>query len=179
MVYLRYLLSRWVPVIPSFNRRACSIMKVISPIKAKVPAPAGKNKRRSLTDDDDLEDDVANVAAGTAGNTDVPEAIDSVVPPAAPTDVATACASHSPEVPSKPKTADAAGAVAAAEIFQLESLVTMGDGKQDAYTCHCWGLEGTLWAVNEPGQLVGALWRTTSISEMSGYVVLTVANVPT
>lgn len=55
---------------------------------------------------------------------------------------------------SRPETADAAGAVAAAEIVQLESLVTMGDGKHDAFTCHCWGLEGTLWAVNEPGQLV-------------------------
>lgn len=55
---------------------------------------------------------------------------------------------------SRPETADAAGAVAAAEIVQLESLVTMGDGKHDVFTCHCWGLEGTLWAANEPGQLV-------------------------
>lgn len=161
-----YSLSRRIPLIPSSTRGACFVIKVISPIKAKVPTPVGK--RRSFTDDDDLEDDFANVAAGAASNADVPEAIDSVVPPAAPTDVATACTNHAPEVPSRPKTADAAGAVAAAEIFQLESLVTMGDGKQDAYTCHCWGLEGTLWAVNEPGQLVGALWKTTSMNEISG-----------
>ena len=55
---------------------------------------------------------------------------------------------------SRPETADAAGAVAAAEMVQLESLVTMGDGKHDVFTCHCWGLEGTIWAANEPGQLV-------------------------
>lgn len=55
---------------------------------------------------------------------------------------------------SRPETADAAGAVAAAEMVQLESLVTMGDGKHDVFTCHCWGLESTLWAANEPGQLV-------------------------
>ena len=59
---------------------------------------------------------------------------------------------------SRPKTADAAGAVAAAEMVQLESLVTMGDGKHDVFTCHCWGLEGTLWAANEPGQLVRTRW---------------------
>jgi hypothetical protein len=39
---------------------------------------------------------------------------------------------------------DDAQAVAAAEVLQLESLVSTGDGRQEAYTCHCWGLEVSL-----------------------------------
>lgn len=77
------------------------------------------------------------------------------LPGAAHTRGAASAPSRSPTADgSRPETADAAGAVAAAEIVQLESLVTMGDGKHDYFTCHCWGLEGTLWAINEPGQLV-------------------------
>lgn len=134
--------------------RPCSMpgIKVISPTKAKAPTPAGKGRRRSFTDDEDIEDGVGNVIAG-GSTADIPEEIDSAgVPPLGPD--SSTCRANSSDMTSRPETADAAGAVAAAEIFQLESLVTMGDGKHDAYTCHCWGLEGTLWAVNEPGQLV-------------------------
>lgn len=131
-----------------------TIHQVISPIKATAPAPPGKGKRHFLEEDDGGEDDDAAMpATAAAGN-----------PPRTKQGGANGEANLAAPValtgrPSagegnRPDTAEAAGAVAAAEIIQLESVVTMGDGKHNAFTCHCWGLEGALWAVNEPGQLV-------------------------
>ncbi|CBJ28164.1 conserved unknown protein [Ectocarpus siliculosus] len=130
---------------------------VISPTKAKAPAPRGRGKRNLLEEEDDIEVDDVNAdqnAIGTADRVNSTGASDQPLPDttSAP---AEASASRSPSSyeSSQPETGDAAGAVAAAEIFHLENLVTMGDGKHDSFTCHCWGLESTLWAVNEPGQL--------------------------
>lgn len=128
--------------------------KVISPIKAKAPAPAGETRRHSFTDEQDDEDDsfTAIPGATTGGGFG---AVDSTVSVSNPAGTASAARrASSSENGNRPGTADAAGAVASAEIDQLERLVTMGDGEHDVYTCHCWGLDGTLWAVNEPGRLV-------------------------
>ncbi|CAM9331513.1 unnamed protein product [Ectocarpus sp. 6 AP-2014] len=130
---------------------------VISPTKAKAPAPRGRGKRNLLGEEDDIEVDDVNVdhnAIGTADRADSTGASDQPLHDTASAP-AEASASRSPSSyeSSQPETGDAAGAVAAAEIFHLENLVTMGDGKHDSFTCHCWGLESTLWAVNEPGQL--------------------------
>ncbi|CAM9947612.1 unnamed protein product [Ectocarpus sp. 12 AP-2014] len=130
---------------------------VISPTKAKAPAPRGRGKRNPLGEEDDIEvDDVITDqnAIGTADRVNSTGGSDQPLPDAASAP-ADASASRSPcsSESSQPETGDAAGAVAAAEIFHLENLVTMGDGKHDSFTCHCWGLESTIWAVNEPGQL--------------------------
>lgn len=130
------------------------IHQVISPIKATAPAPPGKGRRHLLGEDDDTEDDGAAMP-GTAAVGQLPRTnqvgVNGEAILAAPVALAR-CPSTGEG--NRPDTAEAAGAVAAAEIIQLENVVTMGDGKHDAFTCHCWGLEGTLWAVNEPGQLV-------------------------
>lgn len=133
------------------SSRANHCAKVISPTKAKAPVPPGKGKRHPFADDEDGEDEgVVAQGATTKANAVVPSAGDVAAPSALLSPVRRASASEA----SRPEPADMAGAVAAAEIVQLESVATMGDGKHDAFTCHCWGLEGTLWAVNEPGQLV-------------------------
>lgn len=102
---------------------------------------------------DDLAVDPNTLGTAEAASSDT---VDSQDPPvAAPTPAVTSATCRAPNAgDSRPGTTDAAGAVAAAERVQLESLVTMGDGTHDSFTCHCWGLESTLWAVNEPGQLV-------------------------
>ncbi|CAM9308631.1 unnamed protein product [Ectocarpus sp. 4 AP-2014] len=130
---------------------------VISPTKAKAPAPRGRGKRNLLGEADDIEVNDVNAdqnAIGTVDRVKSTGASDQPLPDAANAP-AEASASRSPSSSesSQPETGDTAGAVAAAEIFHLENLVTMGDGKHDSFTCHCWGLESTLWAVNEPGQL--------------------------
>lgn len=135
-----------------------TVHQVISPTKARAPAPPGKGKRNLL--DEDCETETEGVAAdpntlsaaerASSAGVDCQTAPGAALAPAVPSTTCRASAAEG----SRPETADAAGAVAAAEIVQLESLVTMGDGKHDAFTCHCWGLEGTLWAANEPGQLV-------------------------
>ncbi|CAN0362423.1 unnamed protein product [Pylaiella littoralis] len=130
---------------------------VISPTKARAPAPPGRGKRNLFGEEDHPEsDDIFTDpnTLGTAENVGSTSVDGQALPGAAHTRGAASAPSRSPTADgSRPETADAAGAVAAAEIVQLESLVTMGDGKHDYFTCHCWGLEGTLWAINEPGQL--------------------------
>ncbi|CAM9277675.1 unnamed protein product, partial [Laminaria digitata] len=125
---------------------------VISPTKARAPSPQGKSKRNPPGDDDGIARDDAsaglNAAAGTAD-----QGISAAVEDQSSAAASLARRLSTAEGSSRPETADAAGAVAAAEMVQLESLVTMGDGKHDVFTCHCWGLESTLWAANEPGQL--------------------------
>lgn len=131
---------------------------MISPTKARAPAPPGRGKRNLLEEEDHPETD--EIAAdpnthSTAENENSADVDGQAPPDATPTKTAASAPSRSSTADgSRPETADAAGAMAAAEIVQLESLVTMGDGKHDSFTCHCWGLESTLWAANEPGQLV-------------------------
>ncbi|CAM9456895.1 unnamed protein product [Scytosiphon promiscuus] len=130
---------------------------VISPIKARSPSPPGMGKRDLLREEDDIEPDKISADEDTIGMAE--NARHSCVDDRArasldPAPVAALnMRRESTAEGNRPETADAAGAVAAAEMVQLESLVTMGDGKHDAFTCHCWGLEGVLWAANEPGQL--------------------------
>lgn len=127
-------------------------------MKAKAPAPPGNGKRNILgdegeTDDENVIADPNSLSAAGRASSAGAECQTGSGAALAPAAVSSTYRASTAEG-HRPETADAAGAVAAAEIVQLESLVTMGDGKHDAFTCHCWGLEGTLWAVNEPGQLV-------------------------
>ena len=132
--------------------------QVISPTKARAPAPPGRGKRDLLGEDGETEPedviaDPNTTSAAERASSAGAESQTASSAALAPATASTTCRAPAAEG-SRPETADAAGAVAAAEKVQLESLVTMGDGKHDAFTCHCWGLEGTLWAANEPGQLV-------------------------
>lgn len=126
------------------------LRQVISPTKARAPAPPGKSKRALL------EEEGETVTEGVTADPNTISGVKRVSSAGIASRTAPGAALAATEG-SRPETADAAGAVAAAEIFQLESLVTMGDWKHDVFTCHCWGLEGTLWAANEPGQLVRIL----------------------
>lgn len=131
---------------------------MISPIKARAPTPLGKGKRNTLAEEDDVENHDVAVDSNEVDKTDpgsaaVSEDQDPVG--AASTPATSSLARRLSTAESRrPETADAAGAVAAAEVAQLESLVSMGDGKHNSFTCHCWGLDATLWAANELGQLV-------------------------
>lgn len=144
----------------------CAILhaKVIVPIKARTPAPQGKGKDHPLGDYLDNEGN-PNSVNGHIGNihpahtngivVDVPdgeETAQSYLP-----------SPHGGEV-SRLEVTDTTRDIPAAELLHLESLVTMGDGQHDSFTCHCWGLEARVWAVNEPGQLVRFTWSHTSPS---------------
>lgn len=130
-----------------------SFDKVISPIKARIPIPAGKSKDQALEDDEDEDLDTANVLTS---DPDHPAgAVPGAVRVAPGNVIAPQMRRTAGAEVSRPDLVDSAAAIAAAELLHLENLVSMGDGQHDAFTCHCWGLEGALWAVNEPGQLVG------------------------
>lgn len=127
--------------------RALLALQVISPTKAKAPAPPGKGNQGILGEDNTVNNNGDGAQATFQGSG----------APAWKTQFISTSDGGLPE------TIDSAATAGAAEIAQLENLVTMGDGKHDSFTCHCWGLENTLWAVNEPGQLV-----------RNGYIVHTV-----
>lgn len=130
-------------------------------MKARAPAPPGRGKRNLLGKEGETKAETEGVAvdpnttsagepASSAGGVESQTAPGATLAPGAAWTTSRAPTAEG----DRPETTDAAGAVTAAEIVQLESLVTMGDGKHDAFTSHCWGLENTLWAANEPGQLV-------------------------
>lgn len=136
---------------------------MISPTKAKAPVHQGQDQRHRFDDDDD--DDIDRVAAPagtlTTNVENIPAPVDGSNPLGMPGRIAPALLDRATTGVTTDgdtvETLDAAGAVAAAEIVQLENLVTVGDGKHDVFTCHCWGLEASLWAANESGQLVSIL----------------------